>query len=208
MTNETNPLNYPFQDYKTFEVIRKEWGAFILGMRANYFASNATNCFTNTLNLAQYDIELLIIKIMYGNLKNNMLNSTLFLKNVSDLSYICLDAMENNYVFWVYKADSFGRDLTQITLGYMQNVLANVLLLNRKVQKAVEYNDANETEKMMYMLGQIAYIMLDFQPIVLDDAGFGKNVAKDGEIFLQDEPFENTLNVQELNSSAIVNDWY
>ena len=49
---------------------------------------------------------------MYGDLKNNMLNSTLFLKNVSDLSYICLDAAENNYVFWVYKADSFGRDLT------------------------------------------------------------------------------------------------
>ena len=44
----------------------------------------------------------------------------------------------------------------------MQNVLANVLLLNRKVQKAVEYNDANETEKMMYVLGQVTYIMLDF----------------------------------------------
>ena len=119
MTNETNPLNYPFQDYNTYEIIRKEWGAFIYGMRANYFASNATNCFTNTLNLAQYDIELLIIKLMYGDLKNNMLNSTLFLKNVSDLSYICLDAAENNYVFWVYKIDEFGRDLTQISLGYL-----------------------------------------------------------------------------------------
>lgn len=176
-------------------------------MKVNYFASNATNCFTNTLNLIQYDIELLVIKLMYGNLKNNMLNSTLFLKNVSDLNYICLDAGENNYVFWVYKMDSFGRDATQITLGWLQNVLANVLRINNLVQKAVEYNDNNETEKMMYILGQISYIMLDFEPIVLDDAGFGKNVDIDGEIYLQDGIFENSLDVQSQDSSRI-KEWY
>jgi len=54
---------------------------------------------------------------MYGDLKQNMLNTTLFLKNFTDLSYICLDAAENNYVFWVFKMDSFGRDWTQIALG-------------------------------------------------------------------------------------------
>ena len=107
----------------------------------------------NALNLAQYDVELLIIKLMYGDLKNNMLNTTLFLKNVSDLSYICLDALENNYVFWVYKIDSFGRDQTQIVLGALQNILGNVLSINKLVQKAVDYNDKNETEKMMYIFG-------------------------------------------------------
>lgn len=113
-----------------------------------------------------------------------MLNTTLFLKNVSDLSYICLDAAENNYVFWVFKMDSFGRDFTQIMLGWLQNVLGNVLNINKLVSKAVEYSDAGENEKMMYILGQITFIMLDFEPIVLDEAGFGKNVAMDGEIFL------------------------
>ena len=113
-----------------------------------------------------------------------MLNTTLFLKNVSDLNYICLDAAENNYVFWVYKIDSFGRDTTQITLGWLQNVLGNVLSVNKLVQKAVEFNDNNETEKMMYILGQITYVLLDFEPIVLDDAGFGRNVLNEGEIYL------------------------
>jgi len=143
------------------------------------------------LNLAQYDLELLIIKLMYGNLQNNILNTTLFLKNVSDLSYICLDATENSYVFWVFKIDSFGRDFTQIMLGGLQNVLGNVLSINKLVQKAVEYNEKNETEKMMYTLGQITYIILDFEPIVLDDAGFGKNIDIDGEIYLQDEAVIN-----------------
>jgi hypothetical protein len=91
----------------------------LLGLNADYFASNATTCFTNTLNLLQFDVELLIVKLMYGNAKNNGLNTTLFLKNVSDLNYICLDAAENNYVFWVYKIDSFGRSTTQILLGWL-----------------------------------------------------------------------------------------
>lgn len=37
---------------------------------------------------------------------------------------------------------------------------------------------------MMYVLGQITYIILDFEPIVLDDAGFGNKVDIDGEIYL------------------------
>jgi len=37
---------------------------------------------------------------------------------------------------------------------------------------------------MMYVLGQISYIMLDFEPIVLDEAGFGRNIGQEGEIFL------------------------
>jgi hypothetical protein len=104
-----------------------------LGAEADYFASNATACFVNALNLAQYDVELLMVKLMYGNTKNNILNSTMFLRNASDLSYICLDALENNYFFWIYKIDSFGRDPTQITLGALQNVLGNVLNINKLV---------------------------------------------------------------------------
>lgn len=144
MSNNSNPFNFPFQDYAIYQGIRKDWGAFLLGARADYFASNATTCFINSLNLAQYDVELLIVKLMYGDVKNNILNTTLFLKNVSDLSYICLDAMENNYVFWVYKMDSFGRDTTQIVLGALQNVLGNVLKINKLVQQAVAANDNNK----------------------------------------------------------------
>ena len=45
---------------------------------------------------------------------------------------------------------------------------------------------------MMYAFGQITYILLDFEPIVLDEAGFqSKNMADDGEIYLQDRPVKN-----------------
>lgn len=115
-------------------------------MNADFFAANASTCFQNTLNLIQYDVELLMVKLMYGSAKNNVLNTTLFLKNVSDLNYICLDAAENSYVFWVYKIDQFGRDTTQILLGWLQNVLGNVLTINKLVAKAVELNEKNETE--------------------------------------------------------------
>ena len=48
--------------------------------------------------------------------------------------------------------------------------------VNKLVAKAVEYSEKNETEKMMFIFGQITYILLDFEPIVLDEAGFGSNV--------------------------------
>lgn len=72
-------------------------------------------------------------------------------------------------------------------LGWLQNILGNVLSVNKLVSKAVEHSDNNQTDKMMFVLGQITYIMLDFEPIVLDDFGFGKNIGEDGEIYLQDK---------------------
>lgn len=82
-----------------------------------------------------------------------MLNTTLFLKNFTDLSYICLDAAENNYVFWVFKMDSFGRDWTQIALGALQNVLGSVIRINKLVSKAVEASDAGRIDEMWFILG-------------------------------------------------------
>ena len=72
-------------------------------------------------------------------------------------------------------------------LGWLQNVLGNVLSINKFVAKAVEYSDANETEAMMYILGQITYILFDFEPIVLDEAGFTNAINFNDDIFLQNE---------------------
>ena len=54
---------------------------------------------------------------MYGNTKENVLNTTLFAGNISDTSYICIDAVENLYVYSMYKYDLFGRDNTNVILG-------------------------------------------------------------------------------------------
>lgn len=37
----------------------------------------------------------------------------------------------------------------------------------------------------------MTYILFDFEPIVLDEAGFGKNIGLDGEIYLQEKPPKN-----------------
>ena len=70
-------------------------------------------------------------------------------------------------------------------------MLGNVLSINKLVAKAVEYSDNNQTADMMYVFGQITYILLDFEPIVLDEAGFGRNIDLDGEIYLQDTAPKN-----------------
>lgn len=171
--NASNPLGYSFQDYTFFIQSRKDWGAFLAGAQADYFAANATVCFSNAMNLLQFDVDLLAIKLLYGTLKENMLNTTLFLKNVSDLNYVCLDASENLWVYNMYKFDEFGRDFTQLMLGALQNVLGNILKINKLVNQAVAYNEKNETAAMYRVFGEIYYIMVDFEPIVLDDAGFG-----------------------------------
>ena len=108
-----------------------KWYAFLLGADANYYASNSTKCFDKFLNLIQYDFELMIIKYMYGNAKENTLNTTLFLGNFSDMMYICIDAGENLYVYNMYKYDQFGRDNTNVVLGGLQNLLARLITVNK-----------------------------------------------------------------------------
>lgn len=75
-----------------------------------------------------------MIKWMYGNTKENLLNTTLFLGNISYTSYVCIDAGENLYVFSMYKYDLFGRDNTNVLLGSLQNLLASILTINKIYQ--------------------------------------------------------------------------
>ena len=69
------------------------------------------------MNIIEYDFDLLMIKWMYGNSKENTLNTTLFFGNISTMSYVCIDAGENLYVYSMYKYDLFGRDNTNVLLG-------------------------------------------------------------------------------------------
>ena len=111
----------------------------MLGARALYYSPNATECFDQAVKIYQYDIELLIIKYMYGNTKENVLNTTLFAGNISDTSYICIDAVENLYVYSMYKYDLFGRDNTNVILGALQNLLGNILTINALYGDIREY---------------------------------------------------------------------
>lgn len=78
---------------------------------------------------------------MYGNLKDNILNTTLFMQNISDVSYVCIDAMENLYVFGMYKFELFSFNWLNLILGYVQNVLGSILTVNKIYQKMIEYDE-------------------------------------------------------------------
>jgi len=131
MNNKTNTMEYEFQDYRLYNNIRWLWNAYLMGANATWYAPNSTTCFNHALNIAQYDVDLLVIKYMYGDVRDNMLNTTYFISNISDVSYSCLDAGENLYVYAMYKFRLFGEDWTNVMLGYLQNLLKMTLSINK-----------------------------------------------------------------------------
>lgn len=170
--NNTNVLGFEFKNYTPIEEYKIKWKSFMLGARALYYSPNITTCFDKAVRLYQYDIELLMIKYMYGNAKENTLNTTLFARNVSDMSYVCIDAMENLYVYNMYKYDLFGRDNTNVILGALQNLLGNILTINSLYGEIREYTENNETERVYYEFGRIFRLVMDIEPVVLEEAGF------------------------------------
>jgi len=96
-----------------------------------------------------------MIKYMYGDVKNNILNTTLFMRNISDVSYVCIDALENLYVFSMFKFELFGMDWINVMLGFIQNLLGSVLTINKIYQKVIEYPD-EEMFRVYYDIGRIA----------------------------------------------------
>lgn len=105
--------------------------AFLSGADSDFYASNATVCFNSFMNLIEYDFDLLMIQWMYGDAKQNTFNTTLFFKKISYMSYVCIDAGENLYVYSMYKYDLFGRDNTNVLLGSLQNLLGSILTINK-----------------------------------------------------------------------------
>lgn len=124
-------MGYPFLDNEIYYLIRHYGNQILYGIAINNYASNGTNCWNMGINLAQYDLELLIIKYMYGDLKDNILNTTLFMQNISSVGYVCVDALENIYVWSMYKFELFSFNYVNVVLGFVQNVLGNILTVNK-----------------------------------------------------------------------------
>lgn len=146
--NGTNILGYTFKDYLEYQLLRTKISAFMEGANSNYYSPNISRCAEQSLNVAQYDWELLVIKYMYGNTKENILNSTLFLQNASKAAYTCIDGAENLFVFAMYKYELFGFDQTNLILGFIQNLLGNILTINKIFTQVVELGEKNNTFEM------------------------------------------------------------
>jgi len=164
-------MEYEFQDYRLYNNIRWLWTAYLLGANASWYAPNSTICFNNALNIAQFDVDLLMIKYMYGNVRDNMLNTTYFISNISDVSYSCLDAGENLYVYAMYKFRLFGEDWTNVLLGALQNLLKMTLSINKINNKLQEADDAGRYDEVYYHFGRITQLLMDYDPVILEDAG-------------------------------------
>ena len=139
-----------------------------------------------------------MIKYMYGNVRDNMLNTTYFISNISDVSYSCLDAGENLYVYAMYKFGLFGNDWTNVMLGYLQNLLKMTLSINKINNKLQDADDAGRFDEVYYHFGRITQLLLDYDPVILEDVGnplsesdfvykkaIEENDEDDSEIFYQ-----------------------
>ena len=163
------------------------------GANATWYAPNSTICYNNALNLIQFDFDLLMVKLMYSNLKESTLNTTMFLRNASDVSYICLDATENFYVYFMYKFKLFGYDWLNVVLGALQNALGKIFDINKIYSKIVKYDEDGDFESIYYSAGRITTMLVDYDPVLIDleDAGFNKDDSNpDDDIYLQPEDLD------------------
>ena len=67
----------------------------LLGLRAENYAANVTECFDRSINLVYHEFPLLNMRYRYGNFNDNLFNSTRFIRNTSNTAFICLDTVEN-----------------------------------------------------------------------------------------------------------------
>jgi len=99
------------------------------GLRANSYAANATNCFRRSSNFYHREIPLLNIRYEYGDTRDNILNTTLLVRNASNHMMVCMDALENFLVVAGNKGSRFITFTNWIT-SFFQNLLANIINLN------------------------------------------------------------------------------
>mmetsp|Transcript_13315 Transcript_13315/g.22618 ORF Transcript_13315/g.22618 Transcript_13315/m.22618 type:complete len:246 (-) Transcript_13315:748-1485(-) len=168
--NRTNKFDFPFQNHSLYEDARMIVTSFLRGLDSDYYSPNISVCIGNLLNLFQYDFELMVIKYMYADAKGTIMNTTLFLRNVSDVSYVCIDAAENIFVFSQYKYELFGSSGSNLVLGFIQNLLGSILTIDNLFNRVIQAYEKNETQTMYLFIGRITRMVIDFEPVILEEA--------------------------------------
>ena len=102
---------------------------FNLGFKGDELATNFTNCATRTAFWIWREKVTYEVKLRYGTWSENMFNSTLFVQNTTRSLEVCTDATENLYYYLLWKKSQFPT-FNDLALGFLQNLLANVIRLN------------------------------------------------------------------------------
>lgn len=71
----------------------------------------------------------------YGSYNDNIFNTTVAIRNMSNTLWFCIDSIENYSIYVQTKLASFG-DPTNILTAFIQNLLANIINMNN-IYKAV-----------------------------------------------------------------------
>lgn len=92
---------------------------------------------------------------MYGNFKEHVLNTTLFAKNISDTGYFCIDAVENLYVYFMYKFKQVNYDWINLILGMLQNFFQQSVYILAIYTKIDGYVQTQDWPNFYFALGKI-----------------------------------------------------
>lgn len=103
------------------------------------------------------------MKIRFGNGDENIFNSTIWLQNTTNMLFTCTDATENLYHFVLYKKTQFP-NWADFGLGFLQNLLANVMRLNT-INKRLKELKEDEKDKELYYIGVIVRMLIVFDPV-------------------------------------------
>lgn len=75
-----------------------EYGkALLLGLQADLYAENTTNCYTRMVSFYFFELPLLQIRFYYGDTQDSVFNVTEIIANFSNHVLVCNDAL-GNYV--------------------------------------------------------------------------------------------------------------
>ena len=88
------------------------------------------------------------MRYKYGSFNDNLFNSTLLLKNISNTAWVCTDAFEN-YMIYLYAKLSTFKDPTSYFMAFFQNLLANIINLNN-IYKVITTNVVTGNEVDTY----------------------------------------------------------
>jgi hypothetical protein len=114
---------------------------------------------------------------MYGSYKDNVLNTTLFIRNVSNVGYVCLDAFENVYIYMLYKFRLFGYDWANVGLGLLQNTVGNILVIKNQAEIISQLAETNDTKEIIVRVGKLFITLMDFDPVILETSSMDDDIT-------------------------------
>jgi len=175
---ETDEIEAQIADNITVEDIQlsdyekslRNFKYFNLGFKGDELAANFSSCGDRAAYWYYLELETYTIKLSYGNGEQNTFNSTLFTQNTTDVLHICTDVTENIYYFILWKQEQFP-SWSDFGLGFLQNLLANVLRMNyindklTALREETELTGVDNSDKEWYYIGVIVRLLIVFDPI-------------------------------------------